>query len=255
MNNSEKSPIQKEMLDSQQQFLQDANESFRVMNHLINETNNDYELTDFQARIIREKNKKTKKQEVEDFVNSLFGSDVSMVIMGEWNVIRNDIRDYLFHAEFDYDIITGGCPNIKAFVQREKDHLISIKGKVGKISIEYQMLSAIIAQAVVLYCEFIIICVEPVKKQRIHTASILHEEMVFQRTLKDCLNALDIVSSFDLEYQYRYEIFSPTYKYFSELGQKTGLEEKIEMPPRQKTGCMGVVVLSILLSTTLIILI
>ena len=254
MNNNEKSPIQKEMLDIQNQLLEESNEAFRAMNHLINETYNDHELTEFQARIIREKNKKKKRLEIENFVNSFVGSDVSMEIMGEWNVIRNDIKDYLFHAEFEYDIITGGCPNIKAFVRREQDHLISIKGKVGKLSIEYQMISAIIAQAVVLYSEFIIICVEPVKKQKIQTVSILHEEMVFQRTIKDCLIALDIVSSFDLEYQYRYEIFSPTYKGFLELGRKYGLMENSDTKLQPKSGCMGIIVVGIVTTTFLLLL-
>ncbi len=205
------------------------------------------------------------QKKIEDkhaFVDSLEGCDVSIEIAGEWNVIRNDIRELLSKTSYE---INGYCTRVLDFVGREQEHLNSIKEKVGKISIECQMISAIVAQAVVLDCESNMIEAEPIKGVGAAAHGDYVAGVVYKRALTDCINALKKVSLFDMEYQYKIESFTPTYKEFLKMGWKAGLIDAKEVFPKNDTntntktntnsGCMGIVLIGIITTTIFILLI
>ncbi|MDY6372292.1 MAG: hypothetical protein SPL12_08395 [Bacteroidales bacterium] len=215
-------------------------------------TQNTSFVSSFAAKSNAQEEKKRKRMEMisekKEFIASLAGCYVSIEIMGEWNVIRNDIREYLSNINTNP---LGGCSSLRPFIEREQTHLASIKEKVGQSSIEYQMISSLVAQAVVLDCESNLIESEPLKisagisTSPVNIRNSYNEDVIYQRTLKDCLNALANVSKFDMEYQYKCETFTPTYDNFKKLGINAGLAEKKESPSQSNSGCMGILLVGL----------
>ena len=183
-------------------------------------------------------------KDIREFVDSFDNCSVSYEIMGEWNVIRKEIHDYLFNINVGYD---GSCTNLKNYFCQELEHLNSIKSKLGPNAIEYQMICSLIAESVRL----------DIKSSKI-TLNIIHKhnsiglQITYPKMLKDCLNVMVNVAKLNMEYQYKYEVFNPYHNSLSEEGRKIGL---IYSEPKSSTsGCMSVIafmIMSTLLCTYL----
>lgn len=172
-----------------------------------------------------------------DFVASFDGCSVSSEIMGEWNVIKNEISDYLFSNNYLY----GKCPHMKEFFFKEKQHLDSIKNKLGANAIEYQMICSLVAEAIILDIESCLILQEKLSETE---SSPAIKKLSYRDLLKDSLNVLEDVSALNMEYQYKYEKFTPFYKSLSEKGRLAGLAK--DEPAKSKSGCFSIIVLAII---------
>lgn len=241
MDNNESPLIKEEIFSIQNELFQKAEHNVYLASPSIGA----------KDRLVREKlnNLKQKSKEKHELMDSLEGCDVSVEIMGEWNVIRNDIRDLLSKTSYE---VNGYCTRLLSFVDRAQEHLKSIREKVGKTSIEYQMISAIIAQAIVLDCESNMIEAEPIKGFGAAAHGDYVASVVYNRALKDCLAALSKASLFDLEYQYKVESFTPTYTEFKEKGKRAGLIEEKTSSTKSNTGCLGFVALGIVTTSILL---
>jgi hypothetical protein len=192
----------------------------------------------------REENNAKYKEHLKDireFIDSFDSCNVSDEIMGEWNMIKKDINNYLFNINIEFD---GSCPKIKDFYLRELDHLNSIKNKLGDNAIEYQMICSLIVESVILDIESSMLLVDNMgmPNRNDYTGRLINNQ-TYCKMLKDCLNALGNIESLNMEYQYKYERFSPFYKSLSEEGRKKGLTETRKQD--EKTGCLGVLILVI----------
>lgn len=174
--------------------------------------------------------------DMSEFVASFDGCSVSPEIMGEWNVIKKEISDYLFTQR----IVMFGCSHMKEFFFKEKQHLDSIKNKLGYNAIEYQMICSLVAEAIILDIESCMILEE---RQTKNGSSPAVKTMSYQAMLKDSLNVLEDVSSLNMEYQYKYEKFTPFYKSLSEKGKLAGLAK--DEPEKAKSGCLSIIVIAI----------
>lgn len=175
--------------------------------------------------------------DMSEFVASFDGCSVSPEIMGEWNVIKKEISDYLFSYNLQFD---GSCPHMKKFISKEKEHLNSIKNKLGPNAIEYQMICSLVADAIILDIESCMILEE--RQSKISTSPTV-KRLSYQAMLKDSLNVLEDVSSLNMEYQYKYEKFTPFYKSLSEKGKLAGLAK--DEPEKVKSGCLSIIVIAI----------
>lgn len=183
-------------------------------------------------------------KEKRDFVNSFNGNTVSAVITGEWNVIQKEINDYLFHENHNGIGLYGDCPHMKVFFNQEKVHLNSIISKFGANAIELQIICSLVAEAVILEIES---CTIKAKYKKDPNKTGYIEEMNYrnymQSFLRDSLNVMKDVSSLNMEYQYKYERFTPFYKSLIEKGKQVGLN--IEESSKSKSGCLGIIILAI----------
>lgn len=182
---------------------------------------------------------------VREFVDSFDSCSVSVEILGEWNVIREEINNYLLHHNSNSDVgFYGDCPYMNVFLNQEKEHLKSIKSKVGANSIELQMICSLVAEAVILEIEKCLIGVK--EKQRTYRSGYV-EQMIdkqyLQNFFQDCLDVMANASSLNMEYQYKYERFTPFYKSLIEQGKRAGLA--IEEPSKTKSGCLSVIIIAI----------
>ncbi|MCR4966138.1 MAG: hypothetical protein K6A41_10855 [Bacteroidales bacterium] len=179
---------------------------------------------------------------IREFIDSFDSCIVSDEIMGEWNMIKKDINNYLFNTNIAHD---GSCPKIKDFCIRELAHLNSIKNKLGYNNIEYQMICSLVAESVILDVESNMLLVVTICmiNRNDYTGRLINNQ-AYCKMLKDCLNALGNIESLNMEYQYKYERFSPFYKTLSEEGRKKGLIETRKQ--EEKSGCLGVTMLVIL---------
>lgn len=175
--------------------------------------------------------------DMSEFVASFDGCSVSPEIMGEWNVIKKEINDYLFSYNLQFD---GSCPHMKKFFLKETEHLNSIKNKMGANAIEYQMICSLVAEAIILDIESCMILEE---KQAVFNSSPTIKRLSYQAMLKDSLNILEDVSSLNMEYQYKYEKFTPFYKSLSEKGKLAGLAK--DEPEKPKSGCLSIIIIAI----------
>ena len=176
--------------------------------------------------------------DMSEFVASFNGCNVSPEIMGEWNVIKKEISDYLFSYNIHFD---GSCPHMNSFFLKEKEHLNSIKNKLGPNAIEYQMICSLIAEAIVLDIESCMILEE---QQSFVEARPFIKRLTYQNMLKDSLNVLESLSSLNMEYQYKYEKFTPFYKSLSEKGRMVGLAK--DEPKKNKSGCLNIILIAII---------
>lgn len=184
---------------------------------------------------------------IKEFVDSFDGCSVNYEIMGEWNVIRKDINDYLFNGNISFG---GNCPKLKEFCLRELEHLNSIKNKLGAKSIEYQMICSLVAESVILDIESSMILVNGMgglTDRNDYTGRQMNNQ-VYQNMFKDCLDALENIALLNMEYQYKYERFTPFYKSLSAKGERVGLAKKEEKS--SKSGCFTVIAL-VIVSTLL----
>lgn len=185
-------------------------------------------------------------QSKKDLVKSFNSCSVSAEITGEWNVIKNEINDYLFHKNHNGMGIYGDCPHMIAFFNQEKVHLNSIKSKLGTNAIELQMICSLVAEAVILEIETCMITAKCIKDPNETDYS---EEMSYRRYmqsfLRDSLNVMKNVSSLNMEYQYKYERFTPFYKSLTEKGKQVGLNNT-EVSSKSKTGCLSIIILAII---------
>lgn len=183
-------------------------------------------------------------QAKKDIVKSFNNCIVSAEITGEWNVIQKEINDYLFHKNHNGMGIYGDCPHMKVFFNQEKVHLNSIKSKLGANAIELQMICSIVAEAVILEIEA---CTIQAKCMKDPNETDYSEEMRYrnymQSFLRDSLNVMKDVSSLNMEYQYKYERFTPFYKSLIEKGKQVGLN--IEGSSKSKSGCLSIIILAI----------
>lgn len=202
---------------------------------------------ELDSPILRKQRVKDKKMEeykqhckdMGEFVASFDGCSVSAEIMGEWNVIRKEISDYLFSQR----LIITGCSHMKEFFAKEKQHLDSIKNKLGPNAIEYQMICSLVAEAIILDIESCMILEE---MQLVDVESPAVKKLSHQAMLKDSLNVLEDASSLNMEYQYKYEKFTPFYKSLSEKGRLVGLaKDEPEKAEKNKSGCLGIIILAI----------
>ena len=129
---------------------------------------------------------------------------------------------------------------MKEYYIRELEHLNSIKNKLGPNAIEYQMICSLVAESVILDIESSMILVKDLMSNRNDYTGRLINSQTYCNMLKDCLNALGNVDSLNMEYQYKYERFSPFYKSLSEKGKQVGLAETEKAD--KKPGCFGVIV-------------
>lgn len=181
------------------------------------------------------------------FVDSFNSCSVSPEIIGEWNIIQKDINDYLFNSNISFG---GACPKLKEFYLRELEHLNSIKNKLGDNAIEYQMICSLVAEAVILDIESSMILVNVIGGQTDRNDYIGKQinNQIYQNMIKDCLNALENIASLNMEYQYKYERFTPFYKSTSEKGERIGLIKKEEKS--SNSGCFSLIAL-VIVSTLL----
>lgn len=185
--------------------------------------------------------------DIREFIDSFNSCSVSPEIIGEWNVIRKEINDYLFNTNISFG---GDCPKLKEFCLRELEHLNSIKNKLGDNAIEYQMICSLVAEAVILDIESSMILVNVIGGQTDRNDYIGKQinNHTYQNMIKDCLNALENIASLNMEYQYKYERFTPFYKSTSEKGERIGLIKKEEKP--SNSGCLSLIAF-IIVSTLL----
>lgn len=185
--------------------------------------------------------------DIRKFVDSFDSCSVSSEIIGEWNIIRKDIKDYLFNSNISFG---GDCPKLKEFCLRELEHLNSIKTKLGANAIEYQMICSLVTEAVILDVESCMILVNVIGGQTDRNDYIGNQinNHIYQNMIKDCLNALENIASLNMEYQYKYERFTPFYYSISEKGERIGLVKKEEKPSNY--GCFSVIAL-VIVSTLL----
>jgi len=183
-------------------------------------------------------------QSKKDLVKSFNSCSVSAEITGEWNVIKKEINDYLFHKNHNGMGIYGDCPHMIAFFNQEKVHLNSIKSKLGANAIELQMICSLVAEAVILEIEACMITAKSMKDPN-ETGYI--EEMSYKRYmqsfLRDSLNVMKDASLLNMEYQYKYERFTPFYKSLIEKGKQVGLN--YEVSSKTKSGCLSIIILAI----------
>lgn len=175
-------------------------------------------------------------KDIREFVDSLDNCSVSYEIMGEWNVIRKEIHDYLFNNNVGFD---GSCTKLKNYYYQELEHLNSIKSKLGNNAIEYQMICSLFAESVLLDIKS-----SKIYLNMIHKLDRLGLQISYPRMLKDCLNVIGNVAELNMEYQYKYEIFKPYHNSLSEEGRKLGLI--YSEPKSSSSGCMGVIALMIM---------
>lgn len=172
-------------------------------------------------------------KKISEFVSSFENCSVSSEISGEWNVIKKEINNHLFSINLEFG---GGCSKLNKFYYQESEHLNSIRNKVGVNAIEYQMICSLVAEAIILDIESCIILQEGalinIKYSEIKT-------MQWRKTLQDCIDTLEQVSKLNMEYQYKYEKFTPFYKSLSEKGEQYGLIKK--SVTSSKSGCLSVI--------------
>lgn len=175
------------------------------------------------------------------FVNSFSGNNVNPIIMGEWNVIKKEIDDFLFHKTYTEMDFQGGCPYMIEFYNQEVIHLNSIKSKLGINAIEYQIICSLVTEAIILKIEGCLISQKYRYSDGSYSTELKHR-MYDENFLQDTLFVLDKTSSLNMEYEYKYERFNPFYKVLSDKAERVGVKKK-EIKS-SKFGCLSIIVLA-----------
>lgn len=188
-------------------------------------------------------------KDIQDFIASFNTCTVSPEITGEWNVIQKEISKYLSSVNVSYD---GSCSRLIEFYSQELQHLNSIKNKLGNNSIENQMICSLVAETIILDIESSMIFFRinnPIPSNN-YTNKLEQQNM-----LKDSLNVLTKVATLNMEYQYKYEKFTPFYNSLSEKAKLYGIVPDETKIKNNKTGCLSVITIAIVSTTLLLLLI
>lgn len=162
-------------------------------------------------------------------------------VRGEYNVIRNEINDFVSNPRYTYK-------DVMPFLEQEKKHLKSIKDKLGKDDLFYVAISTDVVET----------CLKKIndslnsEKNKIARLSIKYEPQYYSyyRELKDVsqdswaiLKELDKMA---MEYQFRYEQYTPTYASIKATCDELGIDTRsagaklisaVDESP--VTGCFG----------------
>ena len=131
--------------------------------------------------------------------------DCPDVVRGEYNVLTNQVEEFLRDKQKDYsDVIT--------FLSMEKRHLDSVRGKIGKDSVPYIMMSSLVVNA----CLVKIIPAINAEQDRLDRMGIQYSPLYYDefQKLKDIArvswSAYSIMDRMPMEYQFKEENYLPS---------------------------------------------
>lgn len=131
--------------------------------------------------------------------------DCPDVVRGEYNVLTNQIAEFLQDDQKDYaDVIP--------FLSNEKKHLESVRAKIGKDSVSYIMMSSLVVNA----CMFKIIPEINAEQNRLDRMGIQYSPLHYDefRKLKEMARiswqAYSIMDRMPMEYQFKEENYLPS---------------------------------------------
>ncbi len=173
--------------------------------------------------------------------------DPPALIRGEYNVITKEIAVFRSDASRSYK-------DVMPFLEQEKKHLNSIKDKLGKDDLFYVAISTDVVEA----------CLKKInesfntEKKKIASLSIKYEPQYYSyyRELKevsqDSWAILKELQKMAMEYQFRFEQYTPTYASIKKTCDELGIDTRsagaklisaIDESP--VTGCFGDIIMTI----------
>lgn len=147
--------------------------------------------------------------------------DCPDVVRGEYNVLTNQVAEFLQDKQKDYaDVIP--------FLSKEKKHLESVRAKIGKDSAPFIMMSSIVVNA----CLVKIIPEINAEQERLDGMGIQYTPLHYDefRKLKDIARvswqAFSIMDRMPMEYQFKEENYLPSRATLKKICEGMGLDTR-----------------------------